>query len=466
METVPDPPTIPAPRLAPELVAALRARVAPLADATVSAIAAEVPGFAAAVDGPDRTRLEDGVRMAYDGFLGVLADGDPEGITLARARRGAYVLGRDEARSHRSIDTLLSAYRIGSRVHWQELSRAAVEHDLGAQEVAALAAMVFAYADRLSAASVTGHAEEAASATRLLDQRLERLTRAISDGLDRGTLERRAQQAHWAPPETLTAIVVPFTHAPTLVTPDRATLRFPLDQPGDDLVALFVPDRHRDRRGLLDSLRGSSAVVGPTKPWWQGAISLRRALRALEVLPRPRAGAVLDTEAHLRELVVLADPESLTDLRRDVLAPLRDLPDETAGRLAETLLTWLLLQGRREDVAAALHIHPQTVRYRMNQIRERFGERLRDADRVHDLILALGAAPAPTASSPAPAPRPRRPAPLGDWVDDVELSGHAGPGRTGLRGHRGELGHRPGGGEGPQCQGGLCGPGLPGRRQG
>ena len=66
-------------------------------------------------------------------------------------------------------------------------------------------------------------------------------------------------------------------------------------------------------------------------------------------------------------------------------------PHVVAGRLAETLRSWLLHQGRRDDVAGHLHVHPQTVRYRMTQIRELFGDRLRDPAAVRDLVVALGA---------------------------------------------------------------------------
>ena len=84
-----------------------------------------------------------------------------------------------------------------------------------------------------------------------------------------------------------------------------------------------------------------------------------------------------------------ADPEALADLRARVLAPLSALPPATAARLAETLRAWLLHQGRRDEVAAALFVHPQTVRYRMGKIRELYGDRLDDPATVLDLTLAL-----------------------------------------------------------------------------
>ena len=44
-----------------------------------------------------------------------------------------------------------------------------------------------------------------------------------------------------------------------------------------------------------------------------------------------------------------------------------------------------------DDIAAALFVHPQTVRYRMTQLRELYGQRLEDPRTVLELLIALGA---------------------------------------------------------------------------
>ena len=79
------------------------------------------------------------------------------------------------------------------------------------------------------------------------------------------------------------------------------------------------------------------------------------------------------------------------DLRRQVLAPLDKARPATAEKLTETLRAWLLHQGRRDDVAAALFVHPQTVRYRMHQLEELLGDRLADPDERLTLEIALRA---------------------------------------------------------------------------
>lgn len=78
-----------------------------------------------------------------------------------------------------------------------------------------------------------------------------------------------------------------------------------------------------------------------------------------------------------------------------MLAPFEALRPATAERLAETLREWLLHLGRRDEVAAALHVHPQTVRYRMGQLRDLYGARLDDPQTVLDLTIALAVKPSP-----------------------------------------------------------------------
>ena len=150
---------------------------------------------------------------------------------------------------------------------------------------------------------------------------------------------------------------------------------------------LLIPDAGgRSRARLLRTLGRRSAVAGPARPWLTVATSYERAIRALGL----RAGdATYDTEEHLADLILAADPEAVTDLRDRILEPLASLRPATRQKLAETLRAWLLYQGRRDDIAAALFVHPQTVRYRMGQLRELYGERLDDPATIRDLTLAL-----------------------------------------------------------------------------
>ena len=163
--------------LDPQVVASLGSHLPQVAERTVEAITAEVPGYAGALTGEMRDNIELAVQMALGAFLRLAEqahDADPS-TPLQPAIEGAYALGRGEARSGRAMDALLGAYRVGARVAWRELSGAVVAIGLPAATVAQFAELVFAYIDQLSAASVAGHTDELATTGRVRQRYLERL---------------------------------------------------------------------------------------------------------------------------------------------------------------------------------------------------------------------------------------------------------------------------------------------------
>jgi DNA-binding PucR family transcriptional regulator len=85
------------------------------------------------------------------------------------------------------------------------------------------------------------------------------------------------------------------------------------------------------------------------------------------------------------------DSSLAADLAARVLAPLTDLRPKTATRMRDTLRAWLDHPGQVQTVAERLHVHPQTVRYRVAQLRELFGDTLDDPDARFELALALRA---------------------------------------------------------------------------
>jgi DNA-binding PucR family transcriptional regulator len=90
-------------------------------------------------------------------------------------------------------------------------------------------------------------------------------------------------------------------------------------------------------------------------------------------------------------LAVHADPALVRDLATARLAPLAAATPASRERLEATLLSWLAHQGAVSEVAAALHVHPQTVRYRLARLRDHFGADLDDPDTRFELELALRA---------------------------------------------------------------------------
>jgi hypothetical protein len=379
---------------------AMRPGLPSVAQAAVAEIIVEVPSYADAFQGDMGQVIGNAVEMALGGFLELATarSGADASTPIQPALDGAYELGRGEARSGRSMDALLAAYRVGARVSWRHLSGSAVEAGLSAEQLARFAELVFAYIDQLSAASAAGHSDELETTGRVRTRYLERLVGLLLAGGPEPELMAAAERADWAPPTTLTAVVMPETAIRgVLVSLDGRTLRSTQDIPGLDstaeLVVLLVPDAGgRSRPALLRSLDGHAAVVGPPRPWGEVHTSYARAVRALQLGLTADGSEPLDTERRLADLVLLADGEALADLRARMLAPLEDLTAGAREKLVETLRAWLLHHGRREQIAAELFVHPQTVRYRMGQLRELYGTRLEDPRTVLELTVALGAA--------------------------------------------------------------------------
>ncbi|GGD08775.1 Fis family transcriptional regulator [Nocardioides daphniae] len=375
--------------LPPDLVEELTAELPSVADAAVAAIIAEVPTYANALSGPMGEVIRDAVALALGGFVQLGARGDRRSDRPAAASMdGAYQLGRGEARSGRSMEALLAAYRVGSRVSWRQMAVGLVGAGVDSATVAAYAELVFAYMDQLSDQSATGHRDETNESGRARQRMLDALARALVEGQTPEAVAPLASRAEWEPPETLTAVLVPEAQGSALlglIAPSSLLVDDPASR--SQRSVLLVPDAHRSV--LLRAVAGHGAVVGPTRPWLEVRASYERARRALSV-ERESRSATLDTEAHLADLVVTADPDALRDLREQVLAPLAGMSGSTREKLVETLRAWLLHQGRRDAVAATLFVHPQTVRYRMGQLREAYGEELDDPEFVRRATIALG----------------------------------------------------------------------------
>lgn len=375
--------------LDPAVAEALRSRLAEVADSAVLSIVEEVPSYAGAWSGRMGEVIRNAVQLALGGFL-TLATRQDADAPKAPAIEGAYQLGRGEARSGRTVEALLAAYRIGARASWRDMAEVAVDAGVDAGQLARFAELVFAYIDELSAASVAGHTDELESSGRVRQRNLERLARALLTGAPADAVNAAAERADWDPPGALTAVILPesqVSHALTALDP--RTLQPTDDVPGlpEGLASLLVPSTGSatSRRTLLRALRGTDAVIGPSTTWLEASGSHRRALRCVAL----GIDGLVDSDDHLAALVLGADSDARADLRARVLAPLADLRPSTAEKLTDTLRSWLLHHGRRDAVAEELFVHAQTVRYRVGQLREVYGDRLEDPAFVLDATLAL-----------------------------------------------------------------------------
>ena len=372
----------------------LRSELPSIAASAATAVIEEVPAYSD-MRGPEGATLDRQVELALRGFLALLSDSSAEkdaATPIQPVLDAAFALGRGEFRSGRTMDVLLSAYRIGARASWRELSRVAMNASISIDLLSRFAERIFAYIDELSASSVAGYTFELEASERSRSRRLEELARRILAGGSLESLTADAERAKWDPPESLCAVLVETNSAQGIrARIDSRSLLVPGELPGlegEDFVLLLIPViGSAERSKVKETLRDRDAVIGPIRPWNEAGLSYARAVKVRR-LHQPE-GRLLDANDHLVELVVSADPEALEDLRRSVLSPLAPLRESTREKLADTFMAWLLHQGRREDIASSLHIHPQTVRYRMGQIRDLYGEQLDDPAVILAATVAL-----------------------------------------------------------------------------
>ncbi|MFC6880559.1 MULTISPECIES: helix-turn-helix domain-containing protein [Actinomadura] len=420
-------PTVPLP---PRLARLMRPELPSLAEEIVTEIRRAIPEYARPLDGPYGQVLRLSVEHNLEAFVDrvgappgspLVLDG-PTGSTAGTARR----LGQYEAHEGRSMDCLQAAYRIGGQVAWRRIMKVAPRYDLSSAVMSRLADAVFVYMDELAALSLDGYLQAKAHPIAPLDENRRRLLRRLLDGAAAADAEiaELAEEADWTLPAEVTLVAVEpesrceWTSLDEDVLADLETAEPYLLLPGP-----FTPGR---RAMLETAIPGRRVAVGLTMPPAQAADSLRWARRALGLaIEGVLDGPVTLCEQNMVTLWLLSDPALVEQLTRSRLSILDGMTPGQQDRLTETLRTWLVTRGTAAEIAERLHIHPQTVRYRMRKIEQTFGPELDDPEARFGIEVALRAmslrsrvpdppdesraGQAADAAKPSRAARPQRP---------------------------------------------------------
>ncbi|MEA2438635.1 MAG: hypothetical protein QOH76_59 [Thermoleophilaceae bacterium] len=367
--------------LDPAVAGPLRPRVPTLVREVIEAVQAAVPEYGA-LD-PAVTR---GVHVALDGFLDLVEGGDE---TRLPGREVYERFGEAEARNGRSLDALLTAYRAGARVAWRGFAEAGHDGGVDPESLYTLAEAIFAYIDEISAASAEGHARQQSLAAREQQERRRRLVEALlrEPQPPPAELAQLATAAGWELPERV-AVLVFDRDAPERVEARLAASALVARIDGAGWALVPDPAAPGRRAELERALGGTVAAIGPEVEPAEAPRSARRARLALELAAAAGDGLIA-AEDHLLDLILHRDAELAAELAERTLAPLDALPAQTRDRLLETLKAWLEAHGEARPAAAALHVHVQTVRYRLGQLRDLLGDALDDPRARLELAVAL-----------------------------------------------------------------------------
>jgi hypothetical protein len=375
-----------------DLGALVCAAIPAIADELVDVLGPAIPVYRT-LEGPFGRDVVKAVADALHDFAGVIEQRPP----TVGADRALYVaVGERWFRSGHSLDELQAGYHLGARVVWRRIAAVATDAGAEAATIGVLADALFAYLDEIAAVTVEGFvAAQAAAAGEVERRRARLLSHLLADPPpERAVLERAGQEAGWPLPRALAAVALGT---------DAAPRRLPTDVLAgvvDGLACLIVPDPDGPgrRAPLATALAGHAAALGPTVPVEHAARSWARA-RRLHALLAGGAMAAGDAgpaglhaaDDHLLELLLAEDPSLVDDLARLRLAPLAALPPRSGETLRDTLLAYLRHRGNGPRMAADLHVHPQTVRYRIARLRELLGDALDDPEARFELEVVLRA---------------------------------------------------------------------------
>lgn len=330
-----------------------------------------------------------GVRAAVDEFLTLVADPKHD---LGPAREVFRQLGREEFRDGRFIDALRSTLGAGTQAIWAVLVELGNAKKVEPEQLHVLAGALFPFLDQLSAAAAEGYLEEQERTSIDFGMTRRRLVTTLiqSVQVDENVQRKAAEAARWQLPDRVGVLVVEGTDA------DQLARMIGADSIGatlEDTAVVVVPEA--DAAGRLTHLervvKGRRAALGSTVPQSRARESYRQAVRALRLLDDGAltAPGLVVCADHLLTLILGWEEGLAERFADDALRPLQEVSKGHRRTLEDTLLTWLRTQGRVVATAEALHAHPQTIRYRLRQLRTLFGDALDDPDGRYRLESAL-----------------------------------------------------------------------------
>jgi hypothetical protein len=378
-------------RLPPETSAAVRGGVGPLVDDVIGAVRRENPVYADVLGGPEGLGIRMGIEQAIKAFLDAVERGQRPGAETGEVWRR---LGEAEFQAGRGLESLRAAFRTGTRAAWRGAAELATRAGIDASTVIALAEAIFVYTDELAADVVEGYLRIQSDQAGERERRRRRLATLLLDAEahDPEAIAHAAELARWTVPRRLAVLALDRD------SPEEVARQLDLDalvvaDPGGAYLVLPDPDGPGRHEAVDRAVDGMAAALGPTVTTAQAGRSLHWARLALELvqsgaLPSEGPTRVGD---HLATVILLQQSDIANALVQDRLAPLESLPNAERERLLETLEAWFAYQRHTPTIAAELHVHPQTVRYRMAKLRELMGDSLETVDGRFELELALRA---------------------------------------------------------------------------
>jgi hypothetical protein len=323
--------------------------------------------------------------------LGILAGEPPPGVESPRAT------GAARAESGVPYDAVLQAFRIGGRYIWELLVEHAApeEHDV----LLLAAADVWSVSDDLSDLVTEAYRGALTDRARRDSQMRAVLVGALLDGDEAAEQvfeAARVLNLDGAADYVVVAAESPAPGAEGLPDVERVLRR------SNVASAWRLDHHHQDGVVALRFGFGVEHLVEVVAELATGRVGISTQLggldRASEGRRRARVACAAGTpgspevrryDAHPLSVLLASSPESARSLVDTVLGPVVALPAGDREVVLDTARTWLAVDGSTSVAARQLHVHRNTVRYRLRRLEDLSGRDLAKPVDAAELHVAL-----------------------------------------------------------------------------
>jgi len=374
-----------------DLSRALLPRVDDFAHRMAERIRAQEPLYAAGLAvTPEELRASCRENLLY--VFGRLA-GDPNvGIEAPRAT------GARRAESGVPLSAVLQAFRIGGRLVWELL----VEHaDHEAQDTLLRCdADVWAVSDDLAEAAADAFHGASADRARHDSQLRSALLNSLLDGkLGDGARLWESAALLKLPQQGTFVVVAAECPAPgeealprieELLRRHDVVSAWRLDAELHEGLVTLRPRFDIERLCTeLASVALQRVGVSETYSDLDTTASALRQARLACAAGTPQTRSLVRFDEQPVAVLLVSSPDASESVARRILGPVLDLPDDDRAVIIDTVRAWLADAGSSSTTAARLHVHRNTVRYRMRRLEELTGRSLAKPLDLAELHVAL-----------------------------------------------------------------------------
>ena len=338
-------------------------------------------------------------------------------LTASCSNNTRFILGQLAGERHVSIDppratgaaradqgvpyaVVLQAFRVGARFIWELLVDRA---DADAREVLLLAAAdIWAVSDDLSSTVTEAYREALIEKARRDGQVRAAMVGGLLDG-DLTAAERLLESASMLGLDREAEFVVVSAECPTPGVESLPDVEHALRR--HNVTSVWRIDRdHQD--GLVELRFGFGATqladalaeltearVGVSAPFrgLGDAPEARRQARLAAGAAAPASREVVRFDEQPLAVLLAGAPDQATLLTDTVLGPVLALPADDREVLLSTAHSWLANDGSTSTAARELHLHRNTVRYRLRRLEALTGRDLAKPVDAAEVFIALEA---------------------------------------------------------------------------